>query len=449
EPRFLSSALESYWKEARYPVWAMTSDELRQAIENPALKQALYFEELKDSKGNLIGNLVSKLVDEVGQMPGALPLLSFTLSELYVSLYKRWQTDPKNTDRTLRFADYKALGGVAGALTRRATEEYQALNEEQQATMRRVMLRMVAIEGEGIARRRVPMSELQYASNEENKRVKAIVERLINARLAVKGQEAAASYVEPAHDFLVRGWDQLQSWIKQNQTDLALQQRLTPATNDWAKNDRNTEYLWIRDPRLALLEKVLESNINNWMNQLELEFVEASKRKRFDELEETKRQLEISEERRLAAELELASVMTLRRFETEKGIVALIQAMKTCQALLDWAKDKDLKLENYPTVSPIFTLQTILDSLYEQQYFFYGSEHDKFWAWMDEHQSSFAESNAERIIPAFETGHSDSELIYSLDEQYFISIEKSEIPIANAKWRIWKSPQEAITKVLD
>jgi hypothetical protein len=126
EPRFLSSALERYWKDARFPVRAMNSDELRQAIENPALKQALYFEELKDEKGNTTGNLVSKLVDEVGQMPGTLPLLSFILSELYVRLYKRWQVD-RSTDRTLRFVDYEALGGVAGVLSHRATEEYANL----------------------------------------------------------------------------------------------------------------------------------------------------------------------------------------------------------------------------------------------------------------------------------------------------------------------------------
>ena len=190
----------------------MTSDELRQAIENPALKQALYFEELKDEKGNTTGNLVSKLVDEVGQMPGALPLLSFTLSELYVRLYKRWQED-QSTDRTLRFADYEALGGVAGALTRRATQEYEALDESHQATMRRVMLRMVAIEGGGVVRRRVPIDELKYSTPDENNRVTEVLERLINARLIVKGQEVAKTYmgsvvyIEPAHDFLVSGWD--------------------------------------------------------------------------------------------------------------------------------------------------------------------------------------------------------------------------------------------------
>src|SRR4028118_2191066 len=146
EPRFLSSPLSAYWKDARFPIRAMNLEELRQAIEGPALKQALYFEPPE---------LVGKLIDEVGQMPGALPLLSFTLSELYIKLYDRWTKD-NATDRALRIKDYEELGGVTGALTRRATEEYEALDEKHRATMRRMMLRMVAIEGGGVARRRVP-----------------------------------------------------------------------------------------------------------------------------------------------------------------------------------------------------------------------------------------------------------------------------------------------------
>ncbi|MDJ0593118.1 MAG: hypothetical protein QNJ72_24555 [Pleurocapsa sp. MO_226.B13] len=67
EPRFLDSTLKSYWINARFPVRAMRSDELRQAIERPALEKMLDFEPPK---------LVSYLIDEVGQMPGALSLES-------------------------------------------------------------------------------------------------------------------------------------------------------------------------------------------------------------------------------------------------------------------------------------------------------------------------------------------------------------------------------------
>lgn len=319
EPRFLSSPLSAYWKDARFPVRAMNLDELRQAIEGPALKQALYFEPPE---------LVGKLIDEVGQMPGALPLLSFTLSELYIKLHDRWAKD-NATDRALRIKDYEELGGVAGALTRRATEEYDNLvgefGEESgkayQATMRRVMLRMVAIEGGGVARRRVPESELAYSDAEESKRVEYVVDRLVEARLLVKGQEAGTVYVEPAHDFLVRGWDELQKWIKNQQDDLALQQRLTVAANDWRNQrqqekedktllsilkqaetflickvqdwqldrerrkqrkaesskrsrEKSVQYLWDDDPRLEQLKRILIGN--NWFNRTEDSFVRES-----------------------------------------------------------------------------------------------------------------------------------------------------------------------------
>ena len=319
EPRFLSSPLSAYWKDARFPVRAMNLDELRQAIEGPALKQALYFEPPE---------LVGKLIDEVGQMPGALPLLSFTLSELYIKLYDRWAKD-NATDRALRIKDYEELGGVAGALTRRATQEYdnlvrdfgEAPGKAYQATMRRVMLRMVAIEGGGVARRRVPESELAYSDAEESKRVEYVVDRLVEARLLVKGQEAGTVYVEPAHDFLVRGWDELQKWIKNQQDDLALQQRLTVAANDWRNQsqqekedktllsilkqaetffickvqdwrldrerrkqrkaesskrsrEKSVQYLWDDDPRLEQLKRILIGN--NWFNRTEDSFVRES-----------------------------------------------------------------------------------------------------------------------------------------------------------------------------
>ncbi|MEB3359559.1 MAG: caspase family protein [Synechococcales bacterium] len=328
EPRFLNSPLEAHWPEARFPMRAMTSDELRQAIEYPALKQALYFEDLKDVQGNLAGNLVSRLVDEVGQMPGALPLLSFTLSELYVRLYQRWQAD-QSTDRTLRFADYQALGGVTGALTYRATEEYEALNQSHQATLRRVMLRMIALEEGGVARRQVPKSELIYADPQENERVQTVLERLSKARLIVEGSNSqGVSYVEPAHDALLQGWDKLLMWKREEEENTILQRRLTPAAEEWQaikaratspdlrgraepmintldrgfyrveslfqqaftqllkmgrrspsptnrSREKPAQFLWNANPYLDVLNQQLCSS-RNWLNQVESEFVQES-----------------------------------------------------------------------------------------------------------------------------------------------------------------------------
>lgn len=327
EPRFLDSPLKLYWKDARFPVRAMNSDELRQAIEGPALKQALYFEPPE---------LVGKLIDEVGQMPGALPLLSFTLSELYIKLTKRWREDPNSSDRALRIKDYEELGGVAGALTRRATQEYENLLRDfgeasgraYQATMRRLILRMVAIEGGGVARRRVPESELSYRDPEENKRVQQAIIRLVKARLLVKGQETGEPYVEPSHDFLVRGWDKLQGWLKEEQEYLVLRQRLTPAAKDW---DEEKGGLWSREPeRLSLLEKVLASN-NNWLNFLETKFVNESRTQRLRELEEAERQRDEA----MKGQIEALTALSEARFNDNQlgGLSSGLKAGRKFQQL--------------------------------------------------------------------------------------------------------------------
>jgi WD40 repeat protein len=275
----------------------MRSDELRQAIESPASEMALYFEP---------ANLVDRLIDEVGQMPGALPLLSFTLSELYIKLKEKWSGE--SSDRALTIdASFDKEGGVAGSLTRRANEEYEKLGEKlgeaAQQTMRRVMLRMLTLEGGETARRRVPESELVYPTQEESDRVKHVVAQLVEARLLVKGQlETGEPYVEPAHDFLVRGWDRLRSWIEEEQENLALMQRLIPAVIDWDKNGRLPEFLWIRDPRLAILEDI-SLDLDSWLNRLETEFVQHSVEQKQNELEEAEERLIDSEERRVNAEL--------------------------------------------------------------------------------------------------------------------------------------------------
>ena len=77
EPQFSSSALTPFWKQARFVVPPMSQDELRDAIEGPASERVLYFEP---------HSLVDQIINEVVQTPGALPLLSFTLSELYIQI---------------------------------------------------------------------------------------------------------------------------------------------------------------------------------------------------------------------------------------------------------------------------------------------------------------------------------------------------------------------------
>jgi WD40 repeat protein len=317
EPRFYKTPLQDYWKEACFYIDDMSSEELRLAIEKPALKQAIYF----DPPG-----LVSRLVDDVRKMPGALPLLSFTLSELHRTLQERWRIE-KSTDRALRNEDYEGLGGVTKSLANRATQEYENLvqgvskaeGERLQGLMRQVLRRMVSLDGGG-ARRRVLSSELTYPNDRDNQAIAEILKRLVDNRLVVAGQDGGETYYEPAHDSLVVHW--IREWMTpQAKEELALQRLLTPAAREWQQKEAQwieqhrltyssariwhiinyfcdwweirqisqsqkklklkdpkqlspKQFLWDTNPRLNLLKKVFY--LNSWFNQQEFKFVQES-----------------------------------------------------------------------------------------------------------------------------------------------------------------------------
>ncbi|MBP5975969.1 caspase family protein [Brasilonema sp. CT11] len=269
EAQFQTSILKDFWNNARFVVPPMTQDELREAIEKPALEKVVYFDP---------PSLVDDLINEVVQMPGALPLLSFTLSELYL----KYLSDRTRNNRALTKKDYEELGRVVGSLTKRANQEYDQLVQEDPAykdTIRRVMLRMISLQGAELARRQVAKSELVYRDEKENKRVQTVIKSFSEARLIVEGSNSQGEpYVEPAHDALVRGWDKLLVWKRKNQSTIVLQRLLTPASVDW-KNEQSKQFLWNTNPRLNVLKDVLDSN-DNWLNTLETEFIQQSIRQR-------------------------------------------------------------------------------------------------------------------------------------------------------------------------
>ncbi|NEN90225.1 MAG: hypothetical protein F6K48_15425, partial [Okeania sp. SIO3H1] len=273
--RLKKTELKNPWQSGRFIVSAMTRAELREVIEKPAEVRVMFFDPEE---------LVEQLIDEVAYMPGALPLLSFALSELYLKYLERQrQAEIKGEilERTMIQSDYQDLGGVMQSLTKRADEEYHSLvnqNSAYRQVIRHVMLRMVALGGGELARRRVSLVELEYPPKKDDL-VKKVIKCFTEARLLVTGKDGDRnSYVEPAHDALVRGWKKLLEWKQKDEEGLVLQRRLTPAAEEW-KNQQQVKFLWHNNPRLDLLKKVSLSN-DNWLNLLEAEFVQRSIRKK-------------------------------------------------------------------------------------------------------------------------------------------------------------------------
>ena len=248
EPQFAQSPLKNCWPTARYLVPQMTQDELRRVIEGPATVKVMRFESTE---------LVDTLVNEVVNMPGALPLLSFALSQMY-----RHYLDRRGTDRAITQVDYDALqGGVTGSLRIRANQLVDEGDELSKQTARRVLERFVSIEAGEFARRRVPRWEFEVDNQAEQARINHILARLDEERLIItdgptrqsleNGHNNSTSNVLPpsgksqtflefAHDALILGWDRLLNWIREDTEVIADLRRLTKDASIWINKDKKT-----------------------------------------------------------------------------------------------------------------------------------------------------------------------------------------------------------------
>ena len=255
-----SAALADVWAEARIVVPAFSGEEFRECIEGPAAVKALYFEPRA---------LVGELVDEVMAMPGALPMLSFALAEMYRCAQLRRRRSGSN-DRALTREDYQATGGVVGALHRRASALFDEGTPAVQASIQRVFLRMIAQDGARLTRRRISLAELEYPAPDEQVRVAQVKKDFVDARLLVIN----ADTIEPAHDTLVVAWDKLLDWLSaagpQN-----LIRAVWRAALDWQAGGASAGMSWHDDPRLPLALSKREQ-----LNKLEQHFIDASETNR-------------------------------------------------------------------------------------------------------------------------------------------------------------------------
>jgi WD40 repeat protein len=256
--------LADIWPPARYPVPPLNGDELRQVIAGPALVKAVYYDP---------ASVADNLFDAVGQTPGVLPMLSFALAELYRQAQLRRRASGA-ADRALTAADYDAIGGVIGALNRRASELYDSATPDEQQAIKCVFLRLVSQEGAGLTGREVQRGELQFGEGDDAAQqcVARVIQRYVDAGLLVIGGD----YIEPAHDALVAEWQQLHDWLKETETQDLIRGAWS-AARSWEAHEKDPHYLWDDDPRLPQLA---DAHRKGELNATERAFETASTKRR-------------------------------------------------------------------------------------------------------------------------------------------------------------------------
>lgn len=234
----------------------MQEDELRQVIEAPAKRVGLSFD----------AGLVDTILADVAHQPGGLPLLEHALLEL-------WE---RRLGHQMTFAAYREIGGVEGAIARRAEQEYDALTPEQQVVAQRILLRLVQ-PGEGTVdtRRRARLDELAPDPAHIGE-VEAVVQRLADARLLTTGRETASAeeMVDVAHEALIQGWPRLRDWIERDREALRTQRRLADAALEWQRQKQDESYLY-RGARLATAAEWAKRHAGE-LSQMESTFLDAS-----------------------------------------------------------------------------------------------------------------------------------------------------------------------------
>ena len=276
EPQFsVKPQLAQYWKSGKYIIPPFTHEEIREVIEEPAYQAGLEFSP---------PSLVESIADEVysSQSTGLLPLMSFTLKELYNKYIERGKQD-----NLLLEEDYLALGGVIGGLQNRAQHIYDRFEKEHpdnygkyQTVMQHLILRMIYLSTGEIAGQRVLKENLVYKDDDINRIKEEILNNLISSDLIVtrinnKEQEC----YEPAHDVFIRSWGQIWDWINVAGKDkLSLRSRLAQAVEEYYSNGQKPELLWDNKLTDGLLAEMQSDN--PWLNKKEYDFVALSLKKR-------------------------------------------------------------------------------------------------------------------------------------------------------------------------
>ena len=198
-------------------VGPMSRDELRRAIERPAQRVGLSVEP----------ELVEALLADVEGQPGALPLLSTALLEL-------WRERDR---RRLRLAAYARSGGVQGAVARLAEDALRRASiAAHQAAARRLLLRLADEDESGaVVRRRIALAELEATEHGAE-----VVARLTDRRLLTVSDGA----VEVAHEALLREWPRLRAWLDEDAQGRRLHRRLSDAARAWDADARDPGELY-------------------------------------------------------------------------------------------------------------------------------------------------------------------------------------------------------------
>ncbi len=219
---------------------------LRDAIEKPAARQGYPIEQA------LLDHLERDVINE----PGSLPLLEFTLQQLWQEKDKAEHLIPLSAyshqdDKALAIGETKKISGLKKFVNIHADKVYEYSDFDQEKPeskrpnkerewIRLVFLRLVRTGRENTdTRERRPLSHLLKIVSDQGddcNELQQVIESLIRGRLLVSNQSNNDQReIDLAHEALIDGWQQFVKWRDQAREFRRLAQRLEDARQEWQK----------------------------------------------------------------------------------------------------------------------------------------------------------------------------------------------------------------------
>lgn len=395
------SGLADYMKKKEYKliVPPMTAQDLEEAIAKPAQQVGLEVQ----------AGLIKQMVEDVQGSPGSLPLLQYTLTEL-------WH---EKTVRRLTLSEYNRLEGIKGALQKQADKVFQDFSEAEQKVAKHIFLGLTHWEEGTVYTRRWLRKQELITTEYTEELVDRAIEKLVKARLVVtdqlqaRGETGKETVIDVAHESLIRHWPKLEGWLKKHQEMLEDKRPINFEAREWVKKGKSRDRRdLIGGSRLVLAEEFWQKYPGELSSDA-VELIQLSQEARTQaQLEEIDAQLTLEKERQekqiaqkekrilktanrigagvLVTSIAIAAILlaiaSYKQREAEEGtkleqagvsalrqlrsgeLEALLSAMQSAQRLQEMVKG-DRPPQEYPAASPILALQKILDTIYERDRF--------------------------------------------------------------------------------
>ena len=205
----------------------MPREEFKEVITGPAARAAEGGQRLEvDPK------LVSRLLADAAEGADTLPLLALTLNRLF--------TDYADTGR-LTVEDYDSMGGMRDVVDNEIEQVLANSPHQREDALR--MLRAAFIPW---------LATINPENNEPMRRVArraelpdtgGLLDALIEKRLIVSGQRDGEAIVEVALESLLRQWDELDDWLREERQNLKTADDIERSANSWDANHEDPTWL--------------------------------------------------------------------------------------------------------------------------------------------------------------------------------------------------------------